>query len=293
MSLVRYIMWFFLGVKVFALVGRSGTGKSFRAKLIAEKYGIDLIVDDGLLIKEDNIIAGKSAKKEEAFLTAIKTALFDDATHRTEVQKALAKTKFKRILLIGTSDKMVSKIAKKLKLPQPSKIIRIEDIATKEEINYAIHSRNTEGKHIIPVPSVVIQKNYPTIFADSIRVFMKKNFFKDPKAFDKAVVQPSFSEKKGAVTMSETALTQMLSHCADEYDPFIKINKIKVKHDTSGYSIKLYLKLPYMLQISGKVHGFQQYLITSLERHAGIIVKEISLKIENFIRTQDSSKPPG
>jgi uncharacterized alkaline shock family protein YloU/adenylate kinase family enzyme len=277
-------------VKVFALVGRSGTGKSFRAKLIAEKHGIDLIVDDGLLIKEDHIIAGKSAKKEEAFLTAIKTALFDDVVHRTEVQKALKKTKFKRILLIGTSDKMVSKIAKKLKLPQPSKIIKIEDIATKEEINRAIHSRNTEGKHIIPVPSVVIQKNYPSIFSNSIKVFMKKNFFKfDPKGFEKTVVQPSFSEKKGVVTMSETALTQMLTHCADEYDSSIKINKVKVRYDASGgYVIKLYLKLPYMMQISGKVHGFQQYLITSLERHAGMIVKEINLKIENFIRTQNN-----
>ena len=285
MNFMHYIGWFFLGVKVFALVGRSGTGKSFRAKLIAEKYDIDLIVDDGLLIKEDNIVAGKSAKKEEAFLTAVKTAMFDDPIHRNEVQKALKKTRFRRILLIGTSDKMVSKIAKKLKLPQPSKIIRIEDVATKEEISKAIHSRNTEGKHIIPVPSVVIQRDYSSIFSNSIKVFMKKNFFSPkPKGFEKTVVQPNYSEKKGIVTMSETALSQMLSHCADEYDSSIKINKVKVKYD-GGYIIKLYLKLPYMMQISGKAHGFQQYLVSSLERHAGIIVKEINLKIENFVRT--------
>ncbi|MCL2792336.1 MAG: hypothetical protein FWD87_04525 [Spirochaetaceae bacterium] len=286
MNIFRYLKWFFLGVKVFALVGRSGTGKSFRAKLIAEKYDIDLIIDDGLLIKEDNIIAGKSAKKEDAFLTAVKTALFDDPDHRNEVLKALKKTKFGSILIIGTSDKMVGKIAKKLKLPQPSKIIRIEDIATKEEISRAIHSRNTEGKHIIPVPSVVIQKDYSNIFSNSIKVFMKKTFFSTkPKGFEKTVVQPSFAEKKGVVTMSETALYQMLSHCANEYDPLIRIYKVKVKFNADGYTLKLYLKLPYMMQISGKVHGFQQYLISSMERHAGIIVKEINLKIENFIKT--------
>ena len=286
MNLFRNITWFFSGLKVFALVGRSGTGKSFRAKLIAEKYGIDLIIDDGLLIKDDSIIAGKSAKKESAFLTAVKTALFDDLEHRTEVQKALKKTRFRSILLIGTSDKMVSKIAKKLKLPQPSKIIRIEDIATTEEISKAIHSRNTEGKHIIPVPSVVIKKHYSNIFSNSIKVFMKKNFFTPkPKGFEKTVVQPNYSDKKGIVTMSETALYQMLSHCSSEYDPTIRINKVKVKYDTAGYTLKLYLKLPYMMQISGKVHGFQQYLISSLERHAGIIIKEVNLKIENFIKT--------
>ena len=285
MNFFHYFAWLFSGVKVFALVGRSGTGKSFRAKLIAEKYAIDVIVDDGLLIKGDNIIAGKSAKKEEAFLTAIKTALFDDPDHRREVLKALKKTRFRRILLLGTSDRMVSKIAKKLKLPQPSKIIRIEDIATKEEIIKATHSRTVEGKHIIPVPSVVIQRDYSHIFSDSIKVFMKKRFFmSNPKGFEKTVVQPNYSERKGVVTMSETALAQMISHCSDEYDPSIRVNKVKVKYD-GGYIIKLYLKLPYMMQISGKVHGFQQYLISSLERHAGIIVKEVNLKIENFIRT--------
>ena len=43
------------GIKVFALVGRSGTGKSHHSKLLAQKYHIDLIIDDGLLIKGDKI----------------------------------------------------------------------------------------------------------------------------------------------------------------------------------------------------------------------------------------------
>ena len=49
------------GIQVYALVGESGTGKSFRAKLVAQKYRIDLIIDDGLVIKDDKIIAGYSA----------------------------------------------------------------------------------------------------------------------------------------------------------------------------------------------------------------------------------------
>ena len=49
---------------VYALVGKSGTGKSFRAKLLAEKIGISYIIDDGLLIYGDTILAGRSAKQE-------------------------------------------------------------------------------------------------------------------------------------------------------------------------------------------------------------------------------------
>ena len=49
-------------IKVYALVGESGTGKSFRAKLVAQKHGIDMIIDDGLLIRDNRILAGHSAK---------------------------------------------------------------------------------------------------------------------------------------------------------------------------------------------------------------------------------------
>ena len=83
---IPYCIKKLFGIKVYALVGRSGTGKSFRARLIAGKHGIDLIIDDGLLIKGDNIIAGKSAKSEKVYLTAIKTALFDTVEHRRRLQ---------------------------------------------------------------------------------------------------------------------------------------------------------------------------------------------------------------
>ena len=54
----------FKKVQVYALVGESGTGKSFRSKLLAEEYGIHAIIDDGLLIQDDKIVAGRSAKRK-------------------------------------------------------------------------------------------------------------------------------------------------------------------------------------------------------------------------------------
>ena len=150
-----------MGIKVYALIGKSGTGKSFRAKLLAEKYNIPYIIDDGLLLIHNNkIIAGRSAKKEKLYMAAIKTALFDNPQHRMEVRDAIRKSRLKKILLIGTSDKMVRKMTERLKLPPITRIIRIEDIASREEIDKAIHSRYTEGKHIIPVPSIEVKQDY-------------------------------------------------------------------------------------------------------------------------------------
>ena len=150
----------FKGITVFALVGPSGTGKSFRAKLVAEKYGIDAIIDDGLLIQNDKIVAGQTAKREKTYMGAVRVALFDDKGHRDQVAKALQKNHIKKILLLGTSEKMVQKIAIRLQLPAPSKIIDITDVASQEDIEIAQRSRLVEGKHVIPVPSIEIKRDY-------------------------------------------------------------------------------------------------------------------------------------
>lgn len=284
-SFFRHLVWLIKGVQVYALVGESGTGKSFRARLIAEKYGIHLIIDDGLLIKNERIIAGKSAKKEKAFLTAIKTALFDDPQHRKELLKALEKEKFKRLLILGTSDGMINKIVKHLKLPMPTKIIKIEDVATEKDIALAKNSRHSEGKHVIPVPALEIKRNYPHIFYDSIRVFLKRTLFgkKRNKYYEKAVVRPDFSAR-GRIAISETAITQMVLHCIVEYDPDIAVRKITVRSDVDNYHLSLQIQVPYGEELAANVHHLQSYIIDSISKFTGIHISEVDITISDFTR---------
>jgi len=271
--------------KVFALVGESGTGKSFRAKLVAQKYGIDLIIDDGLLIKDNRILAGHSAKKETSFLTAVKVALFDDKSHRDEVARKLQNEKFKRILVLGTSEKMVNKIAARLQLNSPSKIIKIEDIATQEEIDKAIRTRRIEGKHVIPVPSIEIKRNYPGIFYEAIKIFTKRaapaGIGPVPTLHEKSVVRPEYS-KRGKVIISETALSQMVIHCVDEYNQEIRIKKIMVKDDKMGYRLVITIDVPYGIQLGGNIHNLQQYIIENIERFTGILIEEVNIIIDKI-----------
>ena len=42
-------------IKVYAFVGPSGTGKSYRAQMVANEKNINFIIDDGLLIKENEV----------------------------------------------------------------------------------------------------------------------------------------------------------------------------------------------------------------------------------------------
>ena len=213
------------GVKVYALVGRSGTGKSYHSKLVAAKHHIDLIIDDGLLIRGDRILAGHSAKRDPNFIAAVRTAVFDDDDHRNEIMNALLKERYKRILIIGTSEKMVGKIARRLELPPPERIIHIEDIASEEEIETAMRIRYTEGKHVIPVPSIEVTRSAPQIVYDSMKVFMgRKGHMKKNQTYEKTIVRPEFS-RPDKEEMSEAVLTQMVRHAIGEYDPVMKVKK--------------------------------------------------------------------
>jgi ABC-type dipeptide/oligopeptide/nickel transport system ATPase component len=76
----RYAFWKIKAPKSIALVGKSGTGKSFRSKIIAEKYHCQLIIDDGLLIKGDRILAGRSQNAPKANARSRGTAVFDETS---------------------------------------------------------------------------------------------------------------------------------------------------------------------------------------------------------------------
>ena len=286
MKVLDDIFALFTGITVFALVGASGTGKSFRAKLLAQKYDIGAIIDDGLLIQDDKILAGHSAKREKTFLAAVRAAVFDDKEHRDEIARALKKQNIRRLLILGTSEKMVQKIAARLQIPQPSKIIKIEDIATQDEIDFAIRSRRIEGKHVIPVPALEIKRSYPQIFYDSIRI---KLFRKERpsganmKVYEKSVVRPEFS-KKGRVSISEAALTQMVMHCVSEFDPEIKIKKLAIKTDAHGYKLVITTDVPFGTELAGKIHNLQKYVIENIERYTGILIESVNIIVDKISR---------
>ncbi len=152
-------------IKVYAFVGPSGTGKSYRAQMVASEKNISYIIDDGLLIRENEVIAGESAKKAETKVATVKHALFYEEKEREPIIKALKKYRAESILILGTSDGMVQKIAANLGLPEISETVYITDVATEEEMKTARRIRVTEGKHVIPVPTFEIKKDFSRIFA--------------------------------------------------------------------------------------------------------------------------------
>jgi len=195
----RLFPWAVRKPQTFALVGKSGTGKSFRARIVARRFGIDLMIDDGLLIRGQKIIAGRSAKKEKGILSAIKTAIFANADQIDDVRRTLAAQKYERVLIIGTSLKMIQRIAATLGLLPIHRVIKIEEVSSPEDIRQALKVRAEQGKHIIPVPAVEIKRNYPHIFFESVKILLKgrKGLRKaEEEIIEKTVVRPEYSKAR-------------------------------------------------------------------------------------------------
>ena len=64
-------------MEVFGFIGASGTGKSHHALVVAYDHDIQAIIDDGLLIDHNRIVAGRSAKEETNRLKAVRRAIFN------------------------------------------------------------------------------------------------------------------------------------------------------------------------------------------------------------------------
>ena len=281
MKILSNFLGLFKGITTYALVGPSGTGKSFRARLVADKYKIEAIIDDGLLIKDERILAGRTAKREKNYMGAVRVALFDDKSHRDEVHKAFKEANIKSVLIIGTSDKMIRMIAERVQLPIPneSKMFRIEDFQTEEEIEDARSSRKV-GKHVIPVPAIEIKRKYPSIF---YKPFLTKNSSND--SVEKSLVRPEFS-KAGKVTMSEAALCQMVMHCVLEFDNNIRVKKITIKSNKNGFVLRILIDVPFGTQLSGQIHKLQEYITDKTEKFTGNLI-DVNIVIDKIIKTEE------
>ena len=277
-------------IKVYAFVGPSGTGKSYRAQLVASENEINYIIDDGLLIKDNAVIAGSSAKKAPTKIETVKHALFITEKERDEIRKAIKKYKPEGILILGTSDGMVDKIAENLGLPKISKTIYIKDVATEEEIEKARRIRVTEGKHVIPVPTFEIKKDFSGYMLDPLQIFKSKGKGNMPYIAEKSIIRPTFSYL-GNFTISDSVFRQIIEYIAIRNNAIFKISKIRVQKSEAGPYIYMEVILNYGFNVIKEIRDFKIKCKKEIERLTTMNVQRIDvlakgINVQNDIRNK-------
>lgn len=231
---------------IISFTGKSGTGKSYQAMKICRDYNIDAIIDDGLLIYHNRVVAGKSAKRCESKAAAMRTALFDYDDHRKDVKLKLSLLEPSKLMIIGTSDRMVDWITGALDLHAADKRLYIEDFTSAEERETASVSRNKYGEHVIPVPMVQIKKDFPGYFMHPIRILRNFALHGKGEEFEEpTVVRPQFSYF-GKYEISEKVIWDIIRITANRFENRIKI--VDYYHSPVGSGLLLVIKVK--IQIS-------------------------------------------
>ena len=268
---------------VIALVGPSGTGKSHRALVIAHKHKADAIIDDGILISDGKIIAGHSAKQEASRIMAVRRAIFILPGHAEEVRQAIEKVNPHRILVLGTSENMVHKIARALKLPAISQIINIEDIASKADIEKAQFYRLKQGKHIIPVPTIELKPHFSGFLIDPVQSFFKRSSNKRRRLGEKSIVRPVFSYY-GKLSIDDHAVAAIVRKVVLEGE-ISEISHIEVGHlykgdEDLGLKVSCSVMLTYGNHIPTLITKTQREVRQAVEYMTGMMVHEVDIVVK-------------
>ncbi len=268
-------------VKVYAFVGPSGTGKSYRAQMVASEKGIHFIIDDGLLIKDNEIIAGESAKKAPTKIETVKHALFYEDAEKKPIEKAIKKYKPAKILILGTSDGMVQKIAANLGLPEVSDTTYINQVATEEEMQTARHIRVTEGKHVIPVPTFELKKDFSGYLLDPLQIFKSKGIGQKPYISEKTIMRPTFSYL-GNFTISDTVFRQIIEFLATKMPEIYKVVRTRVSSSEIGTSIYMEVVVMYGCNIQETLKEFKEKARREIENLTAMNVISLDVVAKNI-----------
>ena len=231
-------------IKVVAFVGPSGTGKSHRAQMVAKSRGIEYIIDDAILIHQNRLIAGTSAKRANTKIEAVKRALFSVEGQAEEMKAAIKAKKPAAILILGTSDDMVNKIVTNLELPEISETVYIEDVSSPQEIALARSARMAEGKHVIPVPTFEIKKDFSGYLLDPLQIFRWRGKGTAPFMTEKSIIRPTFSYL-GNYTISDNVLRNIIEYISKDVEGIYKIQKIKIENYPDGMVAYIEVTLEY------------------------------------------------
>ena len=272
-------------MRVVGFVGPSGTGKSHRALWVAREQGLEYIIDDGLLIFENNVIAGKSAKKAPSKISSIKIALFQDEEHREQVITAIKEKSPKGILILGTSNAMVDRISEVLRLGGIQERITIEEVATPLEIEQAKNTRITQGKHVIPVPAMEIKKQFSGYFLDPLQLFKRKGKAEFQKIGEKSVVRPTFSYY-GKYTISDYTIYQVINHIIVSMPEMEKITRFRCNNSPEGLFVDMDVIMVFGYNLVDALKNARETISKELDRFAGINLNNLVVNVKTLTITK-------
>ena len=214
-------------------------------------------------------------------VATVKHALFYEDDEKEAIIKALKKYKPESILILGTSDGMVQKIAANLGLPEVSETVYITDVATEEEMETAKRIRVTEGKHVIPVPTFEIKKDFSGYLLDPLQIFKPKGLGQKPYVSEKSIIRPTFSYM-GKFTISDSVFRQIAEYQAEKMPEIYKVLKTRVQNFGEGPIIYMEVSVVFGFNIQKSLKDFKEIITKEIENLTAMNVIKLDVIAKNI-----------
>ena len=267
-------------MEVFGLSGKSGTGKSYHSPELCAKYGIEALIDDGLLIYKNDIVAGRSAKTAPTKLGAVKAAIFTKDEDRDAMVEALKKYAPEKLLIIGTSDKMVIQIAERLGLEIPDKdhLVHIEDIASRSQMRKAQKKRLHDGMHVIPAPTLQVKKQFSGYFLDPRKAFRDG---RPAPGIEKTIVRPTYS-MLGNFTISDKVISDIVDFLGRRTEGVSQVLFTASENTDEGLYVRAIIQVDYGINVLSLAENLQKAIYEQISAMTAFNVLGVDLEIRDF-----------
>ncbi|MBR2619311.1 MAG: Asp23/Gls24 family envelope stress response protein [Firmicutes bacterium] len=269
-------------MKVYGLIGKSGTGKSYQAVNLCKELNIESIIDDGLFICRNKVMAGISAKRQPTKVGAVKTALFNEEGHMEEVRDKIKKIKPSSILIIGTSDGMVDRIVSRLELPKINKRIYIDDITTEEERALAKKHREEMGQHVIPAPTFQLKRQFSGYFMLPMRALIKELGSPWRDMSEKSVVRPTYSYL-GDYKISGKVMNDIVECVKRESAGVYEVVKVALSPVQDGVDVFITANFKFGVPLADASKDFQKNVAARIEEMTAFNVNKLDLEVKDIV----------
>ena len=141
--------------------------------------------------------------------------------------------------------------------------------------------RVTEGKHVIPVPTFEIKKDFSGYLLDPLQIFKSKGKGEKPYISEKSIIRPTFSYM-GKFTISDTVFRQILEYLASKTPEIYKVLKTRVENYGEGVKLYMEVTIVYGFNVLEGIKSFKEKSRKEIEKLTAMNVVELDVVAKNI-----------
>jgi uncharacterized alkaline shock family protein YloU len=139
-----------------------------------------------------------------------------------------------------------------------------------------------QGKHVIPVPSLELKKDFSGFLLDPLQIFKRKAKGHFQNIGEKSVVRPPFSYN-GKYSISDYAIYQIVNHIIVNMPEMEKIIRFRLNNSEDGVILDMDVVMVYGYNLIDSIRRAQQAIRDELERFAALNIQEMHITAKSLV----------